>query len=67
MMTQMCVDATVRAAKDLGYNCIIISDACATKDLEFQDQIIKAKDVHAAFPVSYTHLDVYKRQEPYIK
>ena len=44
MMTQMCVDATVRAAKDLGYNCIIISDACATKDLEFQDQIIKAKD-----------------------
>lgn len=43
MMTQMCVDATVRAAKDLGYNCIIISDACATKNLEFQDQIIKAK------------------------
>lgn len=55
MMTQMCVDATVRAAKDLGYNCIIIADACATKDLEFQDQIIKAKDVHAAFLSSLNH------------
>lgn len=55
MMTQMCVDATVRAAKDLGYNCIIIADACATKDLVFQDLKIKAKEVQAAFLSSLNH------------
>lgn len=49
MMTHMCIDATVRAAKDLGFDCTVISDACATKDLEFNGQKLVAKDVHAAF------------------
>lgn len=31
MMTHMCVDTTVRAAKDFGYYVTLISDACATK------------------------------------
>lgn len=35
MMTHMCVDTTVRAAKDLGHLVTLISDACATKDLEW--------------------------------
>lgn len=49
MMTHMCVDATVRAAKDFGFNVILISDACATKDLTIQDKSVKAADVQTAF------------------
>ena len=30
MMTSMCVDATVRAAVDLGFECTVVHDACAT-------------------------------------
>ena len=35
MMTHMCVDTTVRVAKDYGYGITLISDGCATKDLEW--------------------------------
>jgi len=46
MQTHMCVEAAVRAASDLGYKCILIHDACATKDLKYGDRIIKSEDVH---------------------
>ncbi len=46
MQTHMCVEAATRAASDLGYKCILIGDACATKDLRFGDKTIKASDVH---------------------
>ena len=49
MMTHMCVDATTRAAKDLGFEIELIGDACATRDLEIDGQKVKAKDVHNAF------------------
>lgn len=49
MMTHMCIDATTRAAFDLDFNCTLIHDACATKDLTFQDQEISALQVHNAF------------------
>lgn len=49
MMTHMCVDATVRAAKDFGFNCTVISDACATKDLNIQSRKVVAEEVHYAF------------------
>jgi nicotinamidase-related amidase len=48
MQTHMCVEAATRAASDLGYKCILIHDACATKDLTFGDNVIKAEDVHYA-------------------
>lgn len=48
-MSHMCIDATTRAAFDLGFNCIVAEDACATKDLIFKNQTIKASDVHASF------------------
>ncbi|MFZ2313574.1 MAG: isochorismatase family protein, partial [Methylobacter sp.] len=48
-MSHMCVDTTVRAAFDLGYSCKVISDACATRDLEFEERVISASDVHASF------------------
>lgn len=48
-MSHMCVDAGVRAASDLGYNCIVVHDACATRDQEFDGTLVPAADVHAAF------------------
>lgn len=49
MMTHMCVDASVRAAKDLGFNCTLIDDACATKDLAINNLVIESKQVHYSF------------------
>lgn len=49
MMTHMCVDATVRAAKDYGFEITIIGDACATKDLSVNGKDVKAEDVQTAF------------------
>lgn len=48
-MSHMCIDATTRAAFDLGFNCVVAEDACATKDLIFKEKTIKASDVHASF------------------
>jgi nicotinamidase-related amidase len=48
-MSHMCIDATTRAASDLGFQCIVIEDACATLDLEYKDKTVKAADVQAAF------------------
>ncbi|WP_306350455.1 cysteine hydrolase family protein [Flavobacterium sp. '19STA2R22 D10 B1'] len=49
MMTHMCIDATTRAAKDFNFNCTVIGDACATRDLEVMGQTTKANEVHYAF------------------
>jgi nicotinamidase-related amidase len=48
-MSHMCIDATTRAAFDLGFSCTVVSDACATRDLQFEGKTVSAKDVHAAF------------------
>lgn len=49
MMTHMCVEATTRAAFDHSFDCTVVHDACATRELTFQDRIIPAGQVHAAF------------------
>ena len=49
MMTHMCVDATTRAAKDYGFNCTVIADACATKDLEIGGLSVVASEVQKSF------------------
>jgi len=49
MMTHMCVDATVRAAFDHGFQCILLSDACATRGLSHQGVDVPAEFVQAAF------------------
>ncbi|MFC8563560.1 isochorismatase family protein [Peribacillus frigoritolerans] len=49
MMTHMCIDATVRAAVDLGFETTLIEDACATRDLSYQDKVVPAEQVHYAF------------------
>ena len=46
MQTHMCVEAAVRAAHDLGFSCIVVSDACATRALQYEEHIISAKNVH---------------------
>jgi nicotinamidase-related amidase len=48
-MSHMCIDSTVRAGFDLGYKITLFSDACATRDLEFQGEVIPAQQVHNTF------------------
>lgn len=45
-MSHMCVEGTTRAAADLGYKCQVIHDACATRDQQFGERLIRAADVH---------------------
>jgi nicotinamidase-related amidase len=49
MMTSMCVDATVRAAADLGLDPVLVDDACAAPDLEHRGRRVPSEEVHAAF------------------
>lgn len=49
MMTHMCVEATVRAAYDFGFECWVAQDACATKALVFDGQTVSAEQVQMAF------------------
>jgi len=49
MMTNMCIDATVRAAADQGFRCRLAHDACAAKALSFNGVNVPAAQVHAAF------------------
>ena len=56
MMSHMCIDATIRAAADLGFTCILAHDACATRDLTFQDITVPAPQVHAAYMSSLSGL-----------
>jgi nicotinamidase-related amidase len=48
-MSHMCIDATTRAAADLGFQCTVVHDACATRDLIFSDKAVPADMVHSAF------------------
>ncbi|MBO0356030.1 cysteine hydrolase [Muricauda ruestringensis] len=61
MMSHMCVDATTRAAKDYGFECAVIEDACTTKDLEINGKTVYAEDVHNAFmaALDYYYSDVF--------
>ena len=46
MMTHMCVEATARASADFGFKVIVVDDACATKDIVYENDTVKAADVH---------------------
>lgn len=46
-MSDMCIDATARAAADLGYGLTVVHDACATRDKAFGDTVVPAGQVHA--------------------
>jgi nicotinamidase-related amidase len=49
MMTQMCIDTTTRAAADLGFQCLLAHDACATKSLSFGGATVPVESVQTAF------------------
>ena len=49
MESSMCVDSTVRAAAELGFEVTVVHDACATSDLEFEGTRLPGAGVHAAF------------------
>jgi nicotinamidase-related amidase len=49
MMSSMCVDATVRAAADLGFSATVVHDACAAPNLQFNGVDVPGVAVHAAF------------------
>lgn len=67
MMTHMCVDATTRAAKDFGFNCTLIGDACATKNLELNGRLIKAAEVHHGFLAALNYFySTVKTTEQYL-
>lgn len=51
-MSQMCIDATTRAAADLGFACTVIHDACAARATAFDGVDVPAQQVHAAFMAS---------------
>jgi nicotinamidase-related amidase len=48
-MSHLCIDATTRAAADMGFDCVVAHDACATTDVEFSGKKVPADKVHAAF------------------
>ena len=49
MMTHMCVDTTVRAAADLGFECLLAQDGCATKSLQFAGSQVDAQQVQLSY------------------
>ncbi len=49
MQTNMCVDATARAAADYGFECTVAADACAARSLTFDGHTVPAEHVHDAF------------------
>ena len=44
-MSHSSVSTTVRAAKNLGFRCTLVEDACATRDLPYKDGVLSAEQV----------------------
>ncbi len=45
-MSHSSISTTVRAAKDYGYRCTLVDDACATRDLPTPEGVVSADVVH---------------------
>lgn len=58
MMTHMCVDAFLRAAGARGYSCVLLGDACATRELEWGGRKVAAVEVKTAFFAAFTFAGV---------
>lgn len=52
MMSHMCIDSTVRACQDYGYEVTVIEDACTTMALKYGKKEIDAETVHAVYMAS---------------
>lgn len=53
MQTQMCVEAAIRASHDFGFECVVIQDACATRDVTYGDRTVKAEDVQTCILATF--------------
>lgn len=65
MMTHACVDASTRAAKDFGFHCTVVADACATRDLEVNQQQVPAAEVQRAMMagLAFFYADIVNTQQ----
>jgi len=48
MQTHMCVEAATRHGADMGYDVVLVDDACASRDLKYGATVVLAKAVHTA-------------------
>ncbi|WP_419906094.1 cysteine hydrolase family protein [Hoeflea sp.] len=64
-MSQMCIDATTRAASDFGYAVTVAEDACGAKEAVFGGVTVDAAQVHAAFmaPLAMSYAKVVATEE----
>lgn len=46
-MSQMCIDATARAAADFGFDVTVAEDACGAKEVSFGSIEVAPEQVHA--------------------
>ncbi|MBF7688235.1 isochorismatase family protein [Acinetobacter rathckeae] len=66
MMTHMCIDTTTRAAKDLGFDNILIHDATTTRELEFNHKKIAVDDVQHSYLAALTKFADIHSTEAYL-
>lgn len=57
MMTDVCIDATVRASMDYGFKNTLISDAVATRDRELNGKAVPATQINTAYLAGLNALD----------
>lgn len=64
-MSQMCVDATVRSAVDLGFKVTVAHDACAAANVTHEHVSVSAAMVHASImaPLASSYADVRSTSE----
>lgn len=64
-MSQLCVDATVRAGVDLGFKVTVAHDACAAANVVHNDVSVPSEMVHASImaPLASSYADVQLTSE----
>jgi nicotinamidase-related amidase len=64
-MSQMCIDATTRAAVDFGFQVSVAQDACGAKEMSFGGVSLTAEQVHAAFmaPLAMSYAQVVNTED----
>ncbi|MBD7938638.1 cysteine hydrolase [Cytobacillus sp. Sa5YUA1] len=67
MMTHMCVDSTARAANELGYDPIVLSDTTATLALTHENHTVPAQYVQNAFLAALSSFATVITVEEYLR